>query len=96
MSSWVMVKSRENDASKAFNIALILPQGLIISAIIITFNAMLYNNRWSLIVTCNCTFYILWGLLLVALAWEIPWTEEPSGQESIGVACPKIWTQLSD
>ena len=94
MSNWVMVKIRENDAGKAFNTALILPQGLI-SAIIIMFNAMLYNNTWSLTVICNCTFFILWGLLLVAFAWEIPWTEEPSRQESISVICPKSWTQLN-
>ena len=28
------------------------------------------------------------------LAWEIPWTEEPGGQQSMG--WHKSWTQLSD
>ena len=28
------------------------------------------------------------------LAWEIPWTEEPAWQQSIG--SQKSWTQLSD
>ena len=28
------------------------------------------------------------------LAWEIPWTEEPGGLQSQGVA--KSWTRLSD
>ena len=28
------------------------------------------------------------------LAWKIPWTEEPGGLQSIGLA--KSWTQLSD
>ena len=26
--------------------------------------------------------------------WEIPWTEEPGGLQSMGM--PKSWTQLSD
>ena len=28
------------------------------------------------------------------LAWEIPWTEEPGGLQSMGVS--KSWTQFSD
>ena len=28
------------------------------------------------------------------LAWEIPWTEEPGGLQSVGLQ--KRWTQLSD
>ena len=28
------------------------------------------------------------------LAWEIPWTEEPEGQQSMG--SQKNWTQLND
>ena len=28
------------------------------------------------------------------LAWEIPWTEEPDGLQSMGLQ--KSWTQLSD
>ena len=28
------------------------------------------------------------------LAWEIPWTEEPGGHQSMG--SQKSWTQLSD
>ena len=28
------------------------------------------------------------------LIWRIPWTEEPSGLQSMGLA--KSWTQLSD
>ena len=28
------------------------------------------------------------------LAWKIPWTEDPGGLQSMGVA--KSWTQLSD
>ena len=31
---------------------------------------------------------------LSILAWEIPWTEEPGGLQSTGVA--KSWTRLSD
>ena len=29
-----------------------------------------------------------------SLAWEIPWTEEPGGIQSMRIA--KSWTQLSD
>ena len=28
------------------------------------------------------------------LVWEIPWTEEPGGLQSMGV--PESWTRLSD
>ena len=30
------------------------------------------------------------------IAWEIPWTEEPGGLQSMGSVVQKSWTQLCD